>query len=319
MLVITDSAAALPQALQAELNITEVPILVSANGQPVAENEASDSLAQATQPGVRFTTSAPTPGAFLEAIERQTTQHEAQLGCLVVTVSSQLSSCYQSARLAAQQTKVPVEVVDSKSAAGGQALVVVAAAQALKDARHRAGATARPHNPDGNPATPLEHAAAVARRVAGQVRLVGVLPEVDHLVRTGRIPPWAGWAAGKVNLKPIFEINRNGHIKRLRPAHSLAAARNRLVAMIGQSQPKRPATSQPPPASPQLHVCAVHSDDSPAAEALLEQVREQFQPHIARELCLGFGAALTAAAGPGVSGLAWWWDAASQPPQPQPH
>ena len=312
MLLITDSAAALPPELLAELNIAEVPILMSANGQPVAQNEASNSLAQIAQPGVKFTTAAPTPGAFLEVMERPAAQREAPEGCLVVTVSSQLSSCYQSAVLAAQQAQVPVEVVDSKSAAGGQALVVVAAAQALKDA-------ASSHNPNGDSTTPLQHAASIARQVATQVRLVGVLPETDHLVRTGRIPPWAGWAAGKVNLKPLFEINREGNIKRLRPAHSLAAARNRLVAMVGQSQPKRQDASWPQPtANPQLHVCAVHSGDPQAADALLAQVREQFQPQIAHELCLGFGAALTAAAGPGVSGLAWWWDAASPPLQFQP-
>ncbi len=276
MLVVTDSAAALPGDILAELDIVVVPIGLSVDGRKVVPGEVAPLGADtpgAGPPG-KTTTSAPTPGDYLSVFDRL----EAADGCLVVTVSGQLSGCLQSATLAAEMTQAPVVIVDSQSAAGGQALVALAAARSIKQS------------------SDIQAAAQSARRVASGVRLIGVLSEVKYLARTGRIPAWAGWAADKAHIKPIFEIRR-GEIKRLRPAHSVSAAHRRIMERLRQSQPSG--------GRPDLHVAVVHAQAPQDAQSLLDQINSEYTP--ATQLVGSFGEALQAAAGPGVSGLAWWW------------
>lgn len=308
VLVVTDSAAALPSHIQAEFNIEVVPIMLSVDGRTAEEG----SLGESDLSGAKITTSAPTPGAYLSAFERP----EAADGCLVVTVSAQLSGCFQSATLAAEMTGVPTAIVDSQSAAGGQALVAIAAAKALRshsqlDLDQPLGSSTKPSSSTSHH---LEMAAKVTQQVASRVRLVGVLAGMKHLVRTGRIPAWAGWAADKASIKPVFEI-RGGEIKRLRPAHSVEAAHHRIIDMLQQSQPRHKRRQAEPMAStvqaqassqPQLHLAAVHAQAPADAENLLDKVCHEITP--ASKMISSFGDALVSAAGPGVSGLAWWWE-----------
>jgi len=323
MLVVTDSAAALPEHIQNQFGIAAVPIMLSLDGREITEGGLDNSVL--TDGSARVTTSAPTPGAYLSAFERP----EAADGCLVVTVSAKLSGCFQAATVAAGLASTPVLVVDSQNAAGGQALVSLAAAEALQK-------SAKSHPAKSQPAIAaqdrLQAAAAAAEQVASKVRLIGVLAGVQHLARTGRIPAWAGWVAGKAGVKPVFEI-RSGQIRRLRPTHSIGAAHSRIVQTLRQSRPEprvhssgqnlgasqdqHLGTSQDQhldtsqdqsfdTSQSLLHVCAVHSQAPQDAANLLDQVSlAEINP--ATCFISGFGDALVAAAGPGVSGLAWWW------------
>lgn len=279
MLVVTDSAAALPDDILAELSIAVVPIGLSVDGRkvPSAGPDETSVPGKTSVSLGRVTTSAPTPGDYLSVFERP----EAADGCLVITVSGRLSGCLQSATLAAEMTQAPVVVVDSQSAAGGQALVALAGARAVKQS------------------SDIQAAAQLARQVASRVRLIGVLSEVRYLARTGRIPGWAGWAADKAHIKPVFEI-RQGEIKRLRPAHSIQAAHRRIAERLRQSDPGAVGTG-----APGLHIAVVHAQAPQDAQNLLDAINAEFSP--ATQLVGSFGEALQAAAGPGVSGLAWWW------------
>lgn len=292
MLVVTDSAAALPGDITAELSIAVVPIGLSVDGHRVPPGE--------TAPPGKATTSAPTPGDYLSVFDRP----EAADGCLVITVSGRLSGCLQSATLAAEMTQAPVVIVDSQSAAGGQALVALAGARMLRQS------------------SDIQAAAQLARQVASEVRLIGVLSEVKYLARTGRIPAWAGWAADKAHIKPIFAI-RQGEIKRLRPAHSVQSAHRRIMERLRQSRPGAGGGAGGDPrgagggaggdprgagggaGQPGLHVAVVHAQAPQDAQVLLDQINTEFSP--ATQMVGSFGEALQAAAGPGVSGLAWWW------------
>lgn len=289
MLVVTDSAAALPDDILAELSIAVVPIGLSVDGRkvPSAGPDETSVPGKTSVSLGRATTSAPTPGDYLSVFERP----EAADGCLVITVSGRLSGCLQSATLAAEMTQAPVVVVDSQSAAGGQALVALAGARAVKQSLD------------------IQAAAQLARQVASRVRLIGVLSEVRYLARTGRIPGWAGWAADKAHIKPVFEI-RQGEIKRLRPAHSIQSAHRRITERLRQSDPgavgaglKRTAGGGA--GAPGLHIAVVHAQAPQDAQNLLDAINAEFSP--ATQLVGSFGEALQAAAGPGVSGLAWWW------------
>ena len=276
--IVTDSAAALPKALQRDFDVTVVPILLTIDGEEVADDALtpSDLLSAGT-----LSTAAPGPGAFARAVrERQNPD-----GVLVLTLSARLSSCHQAAVLGAREAGGRTIVVDTANAAGGQALAVHAAAVAA-----RGGAD-------------LEQAATVARRVAARVHLMGVLGGLDQLVRSGRIPAMAGRAGDRLGVRPLFDVH-DGRIRRLLPSRSTASAHRRILEQMHQSRPAEVRA---------LHVAAVHADAADDARSLLAAVTAEIAP--ATTFIGGFGGALVATAGVGVSGLAWWWESPENGPR----
>ena len=75
---------------------------------------------------------------------------------------------------------------------------------------------------------------AAASAVAARVRLLGMVPHLEHLVRSGRVPGLAGWAGRALGINPLFEL-RDGRVKRLRPAIGSEAAVDRMVARFRRS------------------------------------------------------------------------------------
>ena len=275
--IVTDSAAALPEELESEFDITVVPILLTIDGEQVADNALSprDLLAAG-----KLSTAAPGPGAFAGAVrERQGAD-----GVLVLTLSARLSGCHQAAVLGAREAGGHTIVVDTANAAGGQALAVHAAAVAA-----HGGAD-------------LDQTAMVARRVAGRVHLMGVLGGLDQLVRSGRIPAMAGRAGDRLGVRPLFDVH-DGRIRRLLPSRSTASAHRRILEQMRQSRPAEVGA---------LHVAAVHADAADDARSLLAAVTAEREPDTS--FVGGFGGALVATAGVGVSGLAWWWESPEDGP-----
>ena len=274
--VVTDSAAALPGALQRELDISVVPILLTIDGNEVADDALAPHELLTAGP---LSTAAPGPGAFTRAVqERQSAD-----GVLVLTLSERLSSCHRSAVLGTREAGGSTIVVDTANAAGGQALAVVAAAVAA-----RRGAN-------------LAEVADVARRVAARVRLIGVLGSLEQLVRSGRIPQMAGRAGDRLGVRPLFDVHE-GRIRRLLPSRNTARAHGRILDQWRQSRPPEPRA---------LHVAAVHAGAPADAESILAAVKAECEP--ATAFIGGFGGALVATAGVGVSGLAWWWETSTDP------
>jgi DegV family protein with EDD domain len=176
-----------------------------------------------------------------------------------------------------------VRVVDTATAGGAEALVVLAAAQAA-----RAGAS-------------LDDVEARARAVLERVRLVATLSSLDHLVRSGRVPGIAGWAGRRLGINPLFEF-RGGSVRRLRPALSRDAALDRIVQLVRRDAPAD--------GRGRLHVAALHALALDVAEVLLAHVTE---PGDDATAFIGeFGPVMVVHTGPGLAGLAWWWEDAAE-------
>jgi DegV family protein with EDD domain len=280
--VLTDSAAMLPRDLAERCEVVVVPLMVNVGGQSFADGEMpDDDLLERIDEGV--TTSGPAPGAFAAAIERVATERPDLEGIVVVTVAKALSGTYGAARLAAESASVPVTIVDSETAAGAEALVVLAAAE-------RALA--------GGSVAEVVAAAAVA---IDEVRLVGSLNSLERLVASGRVPGIAGKAGQVLGVNPLFELRR-GKVRPLRPAFSRDAALERILGLWRGD--KRAGTV--------THVVALHAVAREDAKRLLEALRDEEEP--ATYFLGAFGPAMIAHAGPGVVGLAWRWSAGSPPP-----
>ena len=269
--VLTDSAAALPADLAARHRVAVVPMWLTVGGEPELEGSRPlEELVVADQ----VTTSAPTPGEFEQAIKDCLRGSD---GVVILTIAGSMSATYQAARLAGEAVGGPVRVLDTATAAGAEALVVLAAAAAAD-----AGGT-------------IDEVEAAARHVITRVRLVATLPSLDHLVRSGRVPGLAGWAGNRLGINPLFEF-RGGNVRRLRPALSRAAALDRLVTRVRRSRV----------AGARLHVAALHALAADVAEDLLHRVSERDEP--ATAFVGEFGPVMVVHTGPGLAGLAWWWE-----------
>jgi fatty acid-binding protein DegV len=110
------------------------------------------------------------------------------------------------------------------------------------------------------------------------------------------VPGIAGRAGRSLGLNPLFEFRR-GHPRPLRPALSRQAALDRMVTALLNSRV----------AGAHLHLAALHAGAVEPAERLLEQVRAEVEP--ATAFLGSFSPVMVVHTGPGLVGLAWWWDA----------
>jgi DegV family protein with EDD domain len=272
--IVTDSAATLPPDLAAGNRVSVVPMEVTSGGR-VLGNDRLVSLEEVLRhlhDGVR--TSSPSPGRFSSVIGSA----QRGDGVLVLTVARSMSSTYQAASLAAKRSPGPVKVLDTGTAAGGEGLVVLAAASAAAAGRS------------------LHEVLEAARQAAAHVELVATLDDLDHLVRGGRLPRTVGRLAGLVRVQPLFEF-RGGLIRPLVPAFSRRGARRRMLARWRRSRPRDRRA--------RLHVAALHALARDEAQWLLDAVRVEAEPVTA--FVGEFDAAMVAHTGPGLTGLAWWW------------
>jgi DegV family protein with EDD domain len=268
--IITDSAAALPAELAAAHGITVVPMLITVDGRSARDGETRvEALVAATE----VETSGPSPGDFAGVIQRCITPE----GVLVLTIAATMSSTYQSASLAASSFEGQVRVIDTQTAAGAQALVVLAAARAAER-----GAS-------------LDEAERIARDVMARVHLVAMVPSLDYLAKSGRVPGVAEWVGRRLRVVPMFDFTA-GRISKHRPALGVDAAYSRMVQMLQRDRV----------AGASLHVAAYHSLAPEAAARLLGLVKGIVAPKT--EFVGEFGSVMVAHTGPGIVGLAWWWE-----------
>ncbi len=277
--IVTDSAAALPPDVAAAHDIAVVPMWLTIDGRSVREGDVP-LVELLTHDNV--TTSGPTPGEFEATIKESL--RAAHGGVLVCTIASTMSSTYESALLGARAADGPVRVVDTTTAAGAQALVVLAAAHAAER-----GAS-------------LDEVEQAARSAIEQVRLVAMVPNLDHLVRSGRVPNIAGRVGRRLGIAPLFEF-RDGGAHALRPARGANAALDRIIARWRRDRVD----------GARLHVAALHAQAEEEATKLLERVRAESDP--ATSFVVPFGTVMVVHTGPGLVGLAWRWEPRSALPE----
>jgi len=268
--IVTDSAAALPRELAVSSRIAVVPMRLVVNGEPVSDSETPIEVI-VTASDVE--TSGPSPGDFVEVIERVMTPD----GVLVFTLASTMSSTYESARLGAERCAGRVRVIDTQTAAGAEALVVLAAARSAA-----AGGS-------------LEEVERVANSVMQRVHFVAMVPSLDFLAKSGRVPGIAEWVGRRMHVTPLFEFTSGG-VRKHRPALSVAAAYDRMVQELRHDRVEGAA----------LHVAAYHALAPDAAARVLALVERFVAPETA---FIGeFGPVMVTHTGPGLVGLAWWWE-----------
>ena len=217
--VVTDSAAALPpgwaETAKVEHLVRVVPMPVMIGDQIYGEGSEDliPSLAMALAQGHPVRTSRPAPGRF-EAAYREL----AAAGCTSVVsvhLSGLLSGTVDSARLAARSAIIPVEVIDSATAAMGLGFAVATAAECARSGASR------------------HEVAAAAKSVSSDSSTLFYVPSLDQLRRGGRIGAAAGWLGTLFAVKPILVI-REGRVVPLERVRTAPKALARLAALVQQ-------------------------------------------------------------------------------------
>jgi DegV family protein with EDD domain len=192
VVVVTDSAASLPEALIKRWGIVVVPLEVIIDGVVYREPSDlnSDRVLDALEADRKVSTSQPSVGAFQDAYR---VAAEAGADRIVsVHISGKISGTVNGARLAAASSPVPVTVVDSQSIGMGAGWAALAAA-----AKARAG---------------LSEAEVVAEavRVAASSSMLLTVDSLEYLRRGGRVPATMAALGDALNIRPVLGVEGGG-------------------------------------------------------------------------------------------------------------
>ena len=270
--IVTDSACDLPQALADDLGIRIVPLTVRFGGEELVDRldlTPAEFWARCAASPVLPETAAPAPGQFEQAYRSLAAAGADSI--VVVSLSQLLSGAMQSAQLAARTFagKLTVEVVDSRSASTGQGMIAVAAARRARDGGG------------------LEDVAALARDLADRTHVWGVLDDLDHLRRGGRIGGARALLASALAIKPIIEI-RDGRVEEGGRQRTRTKAMRSLVDRVAAAGP--------------LEALAVLHAETPDVDDFVAQLAPLAPGPL---MVTDIGAVIGAHCGPGAIGVAY--------------
>ena len=280
VVIVTDSSAVVPRGWTEELPVHVVPLEVAWPDGTIEPGDRKYSEVAERMRSARTApkTGAPSPGSYAALYEELLARAD---GVLVVCPASELSATYQSATLAARQrTDDRVRVLDAKTAAAGQGIVAVEAARVAA------------HGAD------LDVVCSRALAVASRVHIWATMAQLDFLRRSGRLPAIAAIGAGALHLHPIVRYAGSSPTP-VGIARSDARAASRLYRAWERSIPGRIGGAA-------LHAVAFHSARHHDAQELIARIASRAPG--AEAATVEVTASLAAHTGPGLLGLAWFWD-----------
>ncbi len=277
--VVTDSATALPRRLYEEAGLLVTPMEITLGGRTY--DDGPDGVGDDFYDFLRRRseiprTSAPRPARWLEKLNTAKEQAES---IFVVTLAANMSASYDSARVAAEMARevdpdLPITVYDSRTAAGSEALIALAAA--------RTAASGGSH----------EEVVATAHKVGDRVRLLAYLDTLEYVWRSGRVPRVAVWATSLLKMKPVMEMTR-GKVQNLARPRSRAKAMDRIMTEMARTAGALP-----------IHVAVMHADAANEARVLHDQIERDF--NCVELIVTQFAPFMGAHTGPGLVGASFW-------------
>jgi DegV family protein with EDD domain len=216
VVVVTDSAARLPDELRQQWAIRQVPLHVLLDD--VDLRDGVDDVPDDIHDHRRATTAAATPTELGEAY-REALADSGGDGVVAVHLSAALSGTVGAAEATAADIGPVVRVVDSKSTAMNTGFVALAAArEAANGADLDAVTTA---------------ATAAVSRNHGFI----VVHQLDNLRRSGRIGGAGAWLGTRLSLKPLLRIDDGKLVlaQRVRTASKAVTAMiDRVCEVVGE-------------------------------------------------------------------------------------
>ena len=275
--IVVDGTACLSNEVEREFDIRWLPLHVDIGKETFTANvdlSAAEFYAKIAAPGVLTGTSQPNMGECRDVYDR--IAREGTRKMLVLTVASELSGTYSVAATTAQaMPEVEIEVIDSRSLAGGISLIATAVGR-----QRRAGGS-------------FQDGVALAKRMAGKIPILAVADTLEYLKRSGRVSGAQALFGSMLQVKPILEV-ADGMV------HPIDRVRTRDKAVARMKE----IISERVPEGTRLHACTLHTNDPERARGVAEWVQERF--HCVEHWTAEAGPVIGARAGPGVVGLCWY-------------
>ncbi|MEO8091531.1 MAG: DegV family protein [bacterium] len=276
--IVTDTTAYIPDDLVAERGIHLVSLYVTLDGEQRAESEITtdaydDFFERLRRSDTGASTSQPSVGDFVEVYEPLLADGG---GVISIHLSAGISGTCDSASQAKQQLTEGgkggerIDVLDSRSACGGQAMVVLEAAGAIERGRSRGEAL---------------DAAQQARK---SLKLWFAVDTLEYLRKGGRIGAAQALLGSALQIKPILTLEEE-----VTPIERVRTRRRALERLVDLAKDRKETGA--------TAWIVQHIHDPEAARALVEQGREIFQddPVMVSEV----GPVIGAHVGPGLLGF----------------
>jgi acyl-phosphate glycerol 3-phosphate acyltransferase len=274
--IFTDSIASLPAELAEREDIHIVPMSLILDGQALPDDGNIDRRAfyQALRTiAARPTTAAPSPGEFLNRIQALDGRVSA---ALILTPPADLTQCYNSARLAAEQLadRLRVEVMDCGVAGPAQGLMAILAARLA-----RQGAS-------------LDEIKNALNETRQQIGMIGVLDTLSFIEHSGRVSAIRPLINAALRVYPVLTL-REGQIHLEGMERTRRKAIERMLIWLEKNLKSEGS----------VLIC-FHADDANCAEQIAQTLKEKLNP--AEMYITEMTPVIGAHAGPGLVGVAWW-------------
>ena len=217
--IVTDSASDMLTAEAEKLQIDILPLKTIFGEEEYLDGVTlshEDFYKKLIESDVLPTTSQVTPFEYEEVFRRAVDQGDT---VVCITLSSQLSGCYQSAMIAKEEFEEgQVIVIDSLNVSLGQRILVERAI-ALRDS--------------GMDAQTL---ADTVEKEKSQIRVIALLDTLEYLKRGGRISSAAAFAGTLLSIKPVVAVE-GGKVVVLGKARGSKNGNNMLMDLVRKSGP----------------------------------------------------------------------------------
>ncbi len=270
--IVTDSTSDIDRTLAREFGIDVVPLFINFGNERLLDGvEISHAEFYRRMAGQLPTTSQPTSAAFEAVFARL---HAEGRAIVCTTITARLSGTINAATAAAAQfPDADIRIVDSGTVCAGLAL------QAMHAARLAAtGASADE---------------VVALLAADRQHQYGfaALPDLSHVVRTGRISKTQAFVGSLVKLVPVLSF-RDGVVGEEARVRTFARAKDRMIEATIRSVDVLGAA----------RVAVIHTNAPALASEIARSVREHAGAKLAEVREMEAGPAIAVHAGPGAVG-----------------
>ena len=201
--ITSDSTCDLSKELLEKHNIALFPLTVIKDNQAYTDGitiTTDEIFAHVAAGGDLCTTTAGSMGEYLELFEKYAGNYDAVIH---ISLSSELSSSYQNACLAANELS-NVVVIDSRNLSTGQGLVVLKACELA------------------NSASSVEEISEILTEFTSRVEASFLLDQLGYMVKGGRCSAVAALGANLLGLKPCIEVKNGkmGVVKKYRGTYA---------------------------------------------------------------------------------------------------
>jgi DegV family protein with EDD domain len=218
--IITDGGADIPQSILAENDIKIIPLNVLINHTTYKSgveltSEIFYRLMQESEELPK--TSSPSPNDFYEAYKEIDANDEV----IVIALSSALSSTFESATigkgmLLEEEPNRKIEVIDTKTASVGQAVLVHKAVTYIKEG------------------LPLDTIVTNLTDEVENLNTKFVLDTLENVIKGGRLDKVRGAVASVLNIKLLMEATPEGKVDMVDKIRGSKKALKRLIDQIGE-------------------------------------------------------------------------------------